>query len=58
MLTVIEQPDLNGYNVCGCSGDWKMDSFVDTTIKALRLMYSVFLILPRTATSKQKGSPG
>ena len=24
------------YNVCGCSGDWKMDSFVDTTIKALR----------------------
>ena len=24
------------YNVCKCSGDWKMDSFVDTTIKALR----------------------
>ena len=24
------------YNVCGCEGDWKMDSFVDTTIKALR----------------------
>lgn len=24
------------YNVCGCSGDWKMDSFVETTIKELR----------------------
>lgn len=24
------------YNVCGCSGDWKMDSFVETTIKQLR----------------------
>ena len=24
------------YNVCGCSGDWKMDSFVDTAIKSLR----------------------
>lgn len=24
------------YNVCGCSGDWKMDSFVETTIQALR----------------------
>ncbi len=24
------------YNVCKCSGDWKMDSFVDTTIKQLR----------------------
>lgn len=23
-------------NVCGCHGDWKMDSFVETTIKALR----------------------
>ena len=23
-------------NICGCCGDWKMDSFVDTTIKALR----------------------
>ena len=22
--------------VCGCKGDWKMDSFVDSTIKALR----------------------
>ena len=24
------------YNVCGCTGDWKMDSFVETTVKALR----------------------
>ena len=24
------------YKVCGCVGDWKMDSFVETTIKALR----------------------
>ncbi len=24
------------YDVCGCSGDWKMDSFVENTIKALR----------------------
>ena len=24
------------YDVCGCSGDWKMDSFVTTTIQALR----------------------
>ncbi len=23
-------------NVCGCSGDWKMDSFVETTIQSLR----------------------
>lgn len=24
------------YRVCGCKGDWKMDSFVETSIKALR----------------------
>ena len=24
------------YKVCGCSGDWKMDSFVTTTVQALR----------------------
>lgn len=24
------------YNVCGCSGDWKMDSFVENTIAYLR----------------------
>ena len=24
------------YNVCGCSGDWKMDSFVENSIKAIR----------------------
>ena len=24
------------YNVCGCSGDWKMDSFVKTTIQNLK----------------------
>ena len=24
------------YNVCGCSGDWKMDSFVEQSIKAIR----------------------
>lgn len=24
------------YEVCGCSGDWRMDSFVETTIKELR----------------------
>ena len=24
------------YKMCGCEGTWKMDSFVDTTIKALR----------------------
>ena len=23
-------------NICGCKGDWKMDSFVETSIKALR----------------------
>lgn len=24
------------YDICGCEGDWKMDSFVNTTINALR----------------------
>ena len=24
------------YNVCGCAGDWKMDSFVESSVKALR----------------------
>ena len=24
------------YNVCGCSGDWKMDSFVEHNVQALR----------------------
>lgn len=24
------------YNACGCKGDWKMDSFVETTIQQLR----------------------
>lgn len=24
------------YKVCGCSGDWKMDSFVEATIEQLR----------------------
>ena len=24
------------YNVCGCTGDWKMDSFVEESIKAIR----------------------
>ena len=24
------------YKICGCEGSWKMDSFVDTTIRALR----------------------
>ena len=24
------------YDVCGCKGDWKMDSFVETSIQALR----------------------
>ncbi len=24
------------YKVCGCAGDWKMDSFVETTIQSLR----------------------
>ena len=24
------------YNVCGCAGDWKMDSFVENSVKALR----------------------
>ena len=24
------------YNVCGCAGDWKMDSFVESNVKALR----------------------
>lgn len=24
------------HNVCGCTGDWKMDSFVETSIEALR----------------------
>jgi len=24
------------YDVCGCSGDWKMDSFVETTIASIR----------------------
>lgn len=24
------------YNVCGCKGDWRMDSFVETSIQAIR----------------------
>lgn len=24
------------FNICGCAGDWKMDSFVETSIKAIR----------------------
>ncbi len=24
------------YNICGCTGDWKMDSFVDKTIREIR----------------------
>ena len=24
------------YNVCGCSGDWRMDSFIDDTVAAIR----------------------
>ena len=24
------------FNVCGCTGDWKMDSFIDTTVEKLR----------------------
>lgn len=24
------------YNVCGCKGDWRMDSFVETSIEAIR----------------------
>ena len=24
------------YNVCGCTGGWKMDSFVENNVKALR----------------------
>lgn len=24
------------YNVCGCSGDWRMDSFVESSIQAIR----------------------
>lgn len=24
------------YHICGCTGDWKMDSFVETTIQSLR----------------------
>ena len=24
------------YNVCRCAGDWKMDSFVENSVKALR----------------------
>ncbi len=24
------------YKVCGCSGDWKMDSFVENTVPAIR----------------------
>ncbi len=24
------------YKVCGCAGDWKMDSFVENSVKALR----------------------
>ena len=24
------------YDICGCKGDWKMDSFVETTIQAIR----------------------
>ena len=24
------------YHVCGCSGDWRMDSFVETTIRSIR----------------------
>ena len=24
------------FNVCGCAGSWKMDSFVEESIKAIR----------------------
>ena len=24
------------YNVCGCAGTWKMDSFVEQTVKELK----------------------
>ncbi len=24
------------YNICGCKGDWRMDSFVETTVKDIR----------------------
>ena len=24
------------YNVCGCKGEWKMDSFIDTTVEQIR----------------------
>ena len=24
------------YNVCGCSGDWKMSSFVEESVKSLK----------------------
>ena len=24
------------FDVCGCTGDWKMDSFVESTVQALR----------------------
>ena len=24
------------YNVCGCTGDWKMDSFVENNVEALK----------------------
>ena len=24
------------FNVCGCAGDWRMDSFIDTTVNSLR----------------------
>ncbi|MBQ5995232.1 MAG: glutamine-hydrolyzing GMP synthase [Clostridia bacterium] len=24
------------YEICGCTGDWKMDSFIDDTVKSLR----------------------
>ena len=27
------------YNVCGCKGDWKMGSFVETSVKALRDLF-------------------
>ena len=38
------------YDICGCTGDWKMDSFVETTIRQIREKVGVMFGNPETTT--------
>ena len=38
------------YDICGCTGDWKMDSFVETTIHQIREKVGVMFGNPETTT--------